>query len=61
MIAKDDENLPGYKQTARQRSKGLRTDYLYGHEDMLAHADPSFSYNNIYPGIYDRLKEENVR
>lgn len=60
-IAKDDEMIPGYKQTARQRSKGLSLNYLFGHEDMIAHSDKEFSYNKIYPGIYKSLREENER
>lgn len=61
VIAKDDEMIPGFKQPARDRAKGLNSSYLYGHEDMLAHANKDFSYDKIYPGIYDRLREDNER
>lgn len=58
VIAKDDEKLPkeyrGYEEeTARDRAKTIRSEYLYGHEWMI---DENFSHNEVYPGIHERLK-----
>lgn len=53
IIAKDDEIVYG-KQTARQRANSVRRCDLYNHEWLI---DEKFSYNEVYPGIYDRLKE----
>lgn len=54
IIAKDDEPLIYGNQTARQRANSVRRADLYNHEWII---DEEFSYNEIYPGIYDRLKE----
>ena len=60
VIAKDDEKMPEeYRftpdETARNRANTLRRGYLYGHEWLIGE---TFSYNEIYPGIYERLKEQ---
>ena len=59
IIAKDDEIVPYYSTstTARQRAKTTST-YLYGHEWLIEKKGEKFSYNQIYPGIYDKLKKE---
>ncbi len=54
IIANDNEEIPDCKQTARQRANSVRLNDLYSHEWLI---DEEFSYNEIYPGIYDRLKE----
>lgn len=60
VIAKDDEKMPEeYRftptETAKNRASTLRSGYLYGHEWLIGE---TFSYNEIYPGIYEKLKEQ---
>jgi len=60
VIAKDDEKMPEEyrftpKETAKNRASTLRSGYLYGHEWLIGE---TFSYNEIYPGIYEKLKEQ---
>lgn len=58
-LAKDDELVPGTQNTARQRAK-LSKSNLYGHEWLLEKENETFSYNDVYPGIYKQIeKEEN--
>lgn len=59
VIATDDERMPEeYRmtpiETAKDRAATLRSGYLYGHEWLIGE---TFSYNEIYPGIYERLKK----
>lgn len=59
VIAKDDERLPieyrgNENETARDRAKTKRSEYLYGHEWFIGE---DFSYEEVYPGIYNKLKE----
>lgn len=54
IIARDDEEIIYGKQTARQRANSVRRCDLYNHEWLI---DEKFSYNEVYPGIYNRLKE----
>ena len=49
VIATDDEEIPGYGGTARQRAQSLRTSFLYGHEGFIGE---KFSYKEVYPQIY---------
>jgi len=60
VLATDDERMPDeYRMTptesARDRAATLRSGYLYGHEWLIGE---TFSYNEVYPGIYDRLKKQ---
>lgn len=56
ILAKDDEKMIGYgNNTARQRSMGVTRDMLWGHEQFFDKPGEQFSYNHIYPGIYDEL------
>lgn len=54
IIAREDEGIIYGKQTARYRANQVRRADLYNHEWLI---DEKFSYNEVYPGIYDRLKE----
>lgn len=59
VIAKDDEKMPeeyrfNPNETARNRAATLTSGYLYGHEWLIG---DTFSYEEIYPGIYESLKE----
>lgn len=58
ILAKDDEKIPYYGNTARQRANALNTRDLIGHEGIIAAKDPEFSYNDIYPGIYEELERK---
>lgn len=66
VIAKDDEQIPWYSNTARQRADSARMGNLYGHEGFLDNlerkitGDPkaSFSYAKIYPELVKRLREK---
>lgn len=53
-IAKDDEFIPGTKNTARQRAKHISLSDIYGHEDMVGR---DFNYSKIYPEIYKEVEE----
>lgn len=54
VIAKDDENIPYYPRTARERANELKFEYLQGHEWMI---ENKFSYKEIYPELYQKTKE----
>jgi len=54
VIAKNDETFSYGNQTARKRANSVRRNDLYNHEWFI---DEKFSYDEVYPGIYDRLKE----
>lgn len=58
IVAKDDEELPKSQNTARQRIKGVSINDLYGHEQFLDDKKKgiAFSYNQIYPDIYNKLQ-----
>lgn len=49
VIATDDEEVPGYGGTARQKAQSLRSKFLYGHEWFIGE---KFSYTEVYPQIY---------
>lgn len=53
VIAKDDEKILGYGNIARERARCCKKSYLYGHENFLG---KDFSYETVYPNIYDKLK-----
>ena len=55
ILAKDDELIPKYPGTARQRAQSLRRRELLGHEAIIAQKEPDFSYKTIYPEIYDKV------
>ena len=58
ILAKDDNKTPFGNMTARQWVKSVRRNDLYNHEWII---DEEFSYNEVYPGIYDILKERDER
>ena len=62
VIAKDDEQIPYSGGTARQRIKnGINYKNLFDHEPFFDKQGEQFSYSYIYPGIYDKSKDENIR
>ena len=59
IVGKDDEKIKYYWGIARQRANSLTSDYLYGHEWFMEGSKGEhgkFSYEDIYPGIYDMIK-----
>lgn len=56
-LAKDDEILPGTKNTARQRARLFKSN-LYGHEWLLEKKGEHFSYDDVYPGIYEEITKQ---
>lgn len=57
MIAKDDEIIPGRTITARKRTEYLKKSQLWGHEGFFEKDGSRFSYSDIYPEIYENLKD----
>lgn len=59
-IAKDDEKIPYGGGTAKSRMRFLSPQNLYGHEWMIEEGKKGerFSYNDVYPGIYEKLKTQ---
>ena len=58
VIAKDDEKIPYGGGTARQRINSLNSTNLFDHEVLFEENGEKFSYNSVYPGIYNRLREK---
>lgn len=59
VLAVEDQKLGGgYPGTAREHASWLSYDELKGHEWMIG---DNFSYDEVYPGIYDKLKEKEER
>ena len=62
VIAKDDDQIPYCGVTARQRIKdGINNKNLFDHEPFFDEPGKQFSYSYIYPGIYEKSKDENIR
>lgn len=57
IVGKDDEKIQGYTGTAKERAKFVSRENLWGHEQFFDNKGSMFSYNEVYPGIYDKLKE----
>lgn len=57
VIAKDDEEIPKYGGTARNRAESIRLSYLYGHEEFIEKSNPGFSYSKMFPELYQKLQE----
>ena len=59
-LAKDDENIPGQKNTARMMALGANKRDLWDHEELFDDKQNGiqFSYNRIYPGIFEKGKQE---
>lgn len=61
VIARDDEFVRKYGLTARERADVINAGYLIGHEWIIENGQgESFSYDKIYPGIYDKLQGHEV-
>lgn len=60
VVATDDEKLPDFpNETARGRAEAAEIEYLYNHEEVFRKTAPSFTYESIYPGIYDKTHKKN--
>lgn len=59
VIAKGDDKIKKYGgATAKQRADSLTEAYLRGHEWMFEQQGDSFSYESIYPDIYEKLYQK---
>jgi len=58
VIGKNEELLPYTGRTARSVLNNLRRANLYNHEWII---DENFSYDEVYPGIYEKLKDREER
>ncbi len=58
ILAKDDETITKYGNTARERADSLTINMLYGHEGFIAKTDKDFSYKKMYPKIFEKLEED---
>ena len=58
IIARDDEELPFTKQTARERANSVKCSYLWYHEEFI---DKDFHYEEIYPNIFNMIKERDAK
>lgn len=60
VIAKDDEKIPYAGGTARQRMDSLKLCNLFDYEPFFEGKgkDEHFSYEDIYPDIYSKLREK---
>ena len=56
VLAKNDEEIPNYRNTARERANSITLSYLYGHEWMLQKLNKSFSYGQKFPELCKNLK-----
>lgn len=59
VVAVDDEIIPGYSESAREMVEKLNAEHLSKFEEVFRKTDPSFTYENIYPGIYDKTHKKN--
>lgn len=59
VIAKDNGKIPYGGGTAKERiEKGIINRNLFDHEALFDREEEKFSYDYVYPGIYDRQREE---
>lgn len=58
ILAKDDEEIPNYRNTARERADSITLSDLYGHEWMLQKLNKSFSYGQKFPELCENLKSK---
>ena len=56
VLAKNDEEIPNYRNTARERANSITLSDLYGHEWMLQKLNKSFSYGQKFPELCKNLK-----
>lgn len=60
VIATNEEKIPIYGNTARNRAETISLSYLYGHEGLIAKGALGFSYSKMFPELYKKLQERNV-
>lgn len=58
IIAKDDEQIPNYSNTARERANSVSLNQLYRHEWMLQKVDSSFTYKENFPELYEKIENK---
>lgn len=57
IIARDDEEIPCYNGIARNRADSIDSSYLYGHEWILQQIDKDFSYEKMFPEVFQKIEE----
>ena len=57
IIARDDEKIPYGGGIAKQRINSLNSTNLFDHEVLFEGNGEKFSYNSVYPGIYNKLRQ----
>lgn len=58
--ASDKSDDPKKRERAKNVTSGLNAKYLYDHEAFFDKDGKTFSYNEVYPGIYDELAKEEL-
>lgn len=56
-VAKDDEEVTGYSRDTAKKRAFLDKKILNGHEWLFEINGEKFSYNDIYPGIYEEIEK----
>ena len=56
-VAKDDEQVKGYSRDSAKKRAILDKKFLNGHEWLFEVNGEKFSYNDIYPGIYEEIEK----
>ena len=57
-IAKDDENIDSYGNTARDRASSIKLNNLLGHEWIIQNSNKDFSYKKRFPDLYNKLEND---
>lgn len=58
IIAKDEDNIDRYGNTARDRANSIELQNLIGHEWMIQNSNEKFSYKKVFPEIYSKLENK---
>ena len=58
IIAKDEENIDTYGNTARNRANFIKLKKLFGHEWMIQNSNKDFSYEKVFPELCNKLEND---
>lgn len=61
VIAKDEENIEPYGGNARRRAESIKLAYLYGHEWIIQNKKIDFSYQKVFPKLFEKLLQQEGR
>lgn len=59
VVSVDDEIIPGSSESAREMVEKLNAEHLSKFEEVFRKTAPSFTYESIYSGIYDKTHKKN--